>query len=97
MSNATDSTHTQDRDAQSRCALSNGSAISALMSNNEKYKCKKCGHVCTIDEMESDAYTDLDPEAWSSWICPQCNTWHEGLEKGWDPVPNKAINPNCPK
>jgi hypothetical protein len=30
MSNATDSTNTQDRDAQSRCALSHGSACMAV-------------------------------------------------------------------
>lgn len=48
-----------------------------------KYKCPECNWIGTEDDMEADymTYYDedgiYDDEAWSNWICPSCNTWHQ--------------------
>jgi predicted RNA-binding Zn-ribbon protein involved in translation (DUF1610 family) len=48
-----------------------------------RYRCEKCGHVCTEREMVSDSIATNEDEVWSNWICPKCGTWHPALDDGW--------------
>lgn len=50
------------------------------------WKCKSCGWIGKRDEMESDAQEMGDDEYWSNHICPQCKTWWQGLDEGYEIV-----------
>lgn len=50
------------------------------MSAKPRYRCPQCGHVCTKDEMNADAWGLPSDEVWSNWICPNsgCHFWGIG-------------------
>ena len=63
------------------------------MKNISKYKCLECGWIGHEHEMGSDSRQGHDnaDEAWSNWICPNCDEWQE-LEDYIELTSTKGIN-----